>query len=520
MTSPHILVAGLPASLATWLARRLDAVVEVSFSGEDALEQLRHGEWGLLVLDAGADGLESGNLSARLRERGHGAHLPMILTADPESGFGEEQIRELVHAARVDRILLHPLDRGELARHAASLLERELPQPQAEAPAAEAAAPAPAATQLGTALEAVWTKSRPQLMQRIATLQEAAHSLAEGALAAGLRRAAEADAHRLTGSLGTFGSPEGSDLARQIEQLLGGTAPLTASDGRRLMRLSESLRTEVEARSARLAAPPPVPVAPAPAVAVAVADDPSLLLLVGMPAARAAAVEAEAATRGLRVRSVTSAELRAEGAGARPGAVVLELSAEDDGGELMGELARRYPGAPLVVMAGRDSLLDRVRTLQLGARFFLPQSTQPAALLDAVIPALPRDGGATGPRVLAVDDDPQILDALSVLLGAEGMALQTLNDPLRFWSTLEAASPELLILDVDMPHLNGIELCRVVRADPRWRRLPVVFLTARTDRDTLLRVFAAGADDYVTKPVVGPELLVRVRSRLERFRSL
>ncbi|HYW10156.1 MAG TPA: response regulator [Longimicrobium sp.] len=516
MTSLRILVAGLPASLATWLARRLDAVVEVSFSGDDALEQLRHGDWGLLVLDAGADGLDEGNLSAQLRDRGKGAHLPMILTADPESGFGEEQIRELVHAARVDRILLHPLDRGELARHAAALLERELPQPQAEEPAAETAAPAPAPTQLGTALEAVWTRSRPQIMQRIATLQEAAHSLAEGALAAGLRRAAEADAHRLTGSLGTFGSPEGSNLARQIEQLLGGTSPLTTSDGRRLVRLAESLRTEVDARSARLAATAAVAPAPAPAVA----DDPALLLLVGMPAARAAGVEAEAATRGLRVRSVTSAELRAEGAGARPGAVVLELSAEDDGAELLAELGRRHPGAPLVVMAGRDSLLDRVRTLQLGARFFLPQSTQPAALLDAVIPALPRNGATTGPRVLAVDDDPQILDALSVLLGAEGMALQTLNDPLRFWSTLEAAHPELLILDVDMPHLNGIELCRVVRADPRWRRLPVVFLTARTDRDTLLRVFAAGADDYVTKPVVGPELLVRVRSRLERFRSL
>jgi DNA-binding response OmpR family regulator len=72
---------------------------------------------------------------------------------------------------------------------------------------------------------------------------------------------------------------------------------------------------------------------------------------------------------------------------------------------------------------------------------------------------------------------------------------------------------------VDMPQLNGIELCRVLRADPRWGRLPVVFLTARADADTLLRVFAAGADDYLTKPFVGPELSVRIRARLERARG-
>jgi DNA-binding response OmpR family regulator len=54
----------------------------------------------------------------------------------------------------------------------------------------------------------------------------------------------------------------------------------------------------------------------------------------------------------------------------------------------------------------------------------------------------------------------------------------------------------------------------VVRADHRWSGLPILFLTARTDAETILRVFAAGADDYVTKPVVGPELIARLRTRM------
>ena len=67
-----------------------------------------------------------------------------------------------------------------------------------------------------------------------------------------------------------------------------------------------------------------------------------------------------------------------------------------------------------------------------------------------------------------------------------------------------------------MPGLGGIELCRVAHNDPRWAGLPVIFLTAHNDAETIHQVFAAGADDYVSKPIVGPELLTRIRNRIER----
>ncbi len=76
----------------------------------------------------------------------------------------------------------------------------------------------------------------------------------------------------------------------------------------------------------------------------------------------------------------------------------------------------------------------------------------------------------------------------------------------------------MLILDVDMPGVNGPELCRTVRNDPRWSRLAVIFATARTDAATVEEVFNAGADDYIAKPIVGPELVSRVANRLERVR--
>lgn len=64
--------------------------------------------------------------------------------------------------------------------------------------------------------------------------------------------------------------------------------------------------------------------------------------------------------------------------------------------------------------------------------------------------------------------------------------------------------------------INGIDLCQVVRNDPYWNQLPVLFLSFHKDAKTLNRVFAAGADDYVSKPILEPELITRIMNRLER----
>ncbi|NET51478.1 MAG: response regulator [Merismopedia sp. SIO2A8] len=76
--------------------------------------------------------------------------------------------------------------------------------------------------------------------------------------------------------------------------------------------------------------------------------------------------------------------------------------------------------------------------------------------------------------------------------------------------------PLLLDIDVEMPEFSGLDLCQVVRNEPRWQDLPVIFLSAHTDAKTVQQVFTVGADDYVQKPIVGPELIARVLNRIER----
>jgi diguanylate cyclase (GGDEF)-like protein len=122
--------------------------------------------------------------------------------------------------------------------------------------------------------------------------------------------------------------------------------------------------------------------------------------------------------------------------------------------------------------------------------------------------------------VLAVDDDPIILATLKQLLEPWGMCLTGIDNPLQFWTVLSAINPDLLILDVEMPQMNGVALCQAIRANPTWQSLPIVFLTAHQDTATVQQIFAAGADDYVVKPIVGQELLSRLTQRLERLRLL
>jgi diguanylate cyclase (GGDEF)-like protein len=124
-----------------------------------------------------------------------------------------------------------------------------------------------------------------------------------------------------------------------------------------------------------------------------------------------------------------------------------------------------------------------------------------------------------GRRVLVVDDEPMVSRGLSSLLGRRGLAVTAVNDPLRFWSALEEANPNLILLDLEMPKMSGTELCRVVRGDRRWSEVPVIFLTGHTDRTSVQRIFAAGADDYVGKPFVPAELMMRIESRLASVKA-
>jgi diguanylate cyclase (GGDEF)-like protein len=362
------------------------------------------------------------------------------------------------------------------------------------------------------AIAGLWERFKGSITGQVDVLEQAIMALIEGHLDHDLRRQAEREAHKLAGSLGTFGFTEGSRLAREMEHRLQGSGPLEQAQALPLAELVVALRRELERPPAgqQVAAP-------------GVVDDRPLFLVIESDRELAERVAMEATARGMEPHIVTDlATAREAIRHARPAVAVLDLSISDDAEDtlqLLGDLTTCTPPVPVLILANRESFTDRVEVARLGGRSFLHKPVPPAQIVDMVM-HLQRQLQDTTPTVLAVDDDPHILGTLQMLLEPQGLRLTPLDDPRKFWDTLTEVSPDVLVLDIDMPHVDGIALCRVIRNAPQWCTLPVLFLTAHTDAATVQKVFAAGADDFVSKPIVGPELLTRITNRLERMQLL
>ena len=285
-----------------------------------------------------------------------------------------------------------------------------------------AAAAAPAAPSVANearaAAIALWNQFKPPILERMASLDRAIATLKTGHLTDTQRQAAAGDAHKLAGSLGMFGFPEGSRLGQAIEHWFEDATEIQEVD--QLQALVTALHQELQH--------PPHP------------SKNDLLT------------------------------------------VLCEDSVEST------QASKTVLTVPDKEKVEEEQTQTQTRSAEI--------------------------------KVLIVDDDTLILESLQQLLPRWGIQSITLNNPLKLWDALESEKPDLLILDVDMPHINGIEVCQIIRNNNTWSGLPILFLTAHRAPDVILQLYMAGADDYVAKPFTEPEVVTRIFNRLERNRRL
>ncbi|HSH09207.1 MAG TPA: response regulator transcription factor [Oceanipulchritudo sp.] len=122
----------------------------------------------------------------------------------------------------------------------------------------------------------------------------------------------------------------------------------------------------------------------------------------------------------------------------------------------------------------------------------------------------------SGQRILVVDDEVDVTELISYRLKRDGYTVEVLNDPLQIMGVARDFNPDLLVLDVMMPELDGLKICRMIRADKQLKDVPIIFLSARGEVEDRIRGLESGADDYLPKPFDTKELALRIGLILKR----
>ncbi|NEO99134.1 MAG: response regulator [Symploca sp. SIO2E9] len=401
-------------------------------------------------------------------------------------------------------------------------------------------------------LAAIWEQYQSKYISRISTLEQALIAWQEGNLTQEVRQEALKEAHTLAGSLGSFGFAQASGQCRELEQVFKSGELETQIIVERLSKLAllrQELETGVstEATKTKLSTQVVSDQTDAqkqkPSQAQiqnskgqkeiistkAIPTHKSLLPKTFKQQPRLLIIDDDVALAQALVLEAIGCKMKAEAACdlpqvrkaialRPPDVILLDLCFPDStekGFELLTQLKTTQPSVPVLVFTAQESFEDRVRVARLGGRCFLHKPMEPTQVIAAITQVLQKSSSPLA-KLLIVDDDPQMLEFLNILLYPWGFELILLDEPQHFWEILEACTPDLLILDLEMPEFSGLDLCQVVRNEPRWQDLPVLFLSAHTDAKTVQQVFTAGADDYVQKPIVGPELIARILNRIER----
>jgi DNA-binding response OmpR family regulator/HPt (histidine-containing phosphotransfer) domain-containing protein len=430
--------------------------------------------------------------------------------------------------------------------------------------------------------------------QQTHVLEEAAEALAQGTLDPQLRYSSRVNAHKLAGSLGSFGMAEGSQIAHQLEAQLEameqmlepasrngavqhGTVQLHAApqngaqlesahldsahldsaqlNGAQLdnahlngaaniqplqqtiAKLVRQLRQRIDKAT--------VP-ACAQAISASVSAGMPLLLIVSEDEALIQQLTQAAAAANLRTQAAATPQATAaifnfandanaplgthsathsatqSGAQADSGTVrlpdllLLDITAHESAFAALIRRVKQDYALPVVVLEQQLALPSRLDLVKQGVELLTNRSAAASQIIEVAAQAI--RSSTSKVRVALADDDPDKRSLLKTSLKSWGFQLTTFESAASLWQWLNAATAavDVLILDIEMPEMSGIELCRVLRADARFQSLPILFLSAHSEESLRIQAFQAGADDFINKSVGLAELATRLRNQLAR----
>jgi len=202
----------------------------------------------------------------------------------------------------------------------------------------------------------------------------------------------------------------------------------------------------------------------------------------------------------------------------RPDLILLDLNMPDLDGHGVCRQLKDDPATasiPVLYLSAADDAYETAKALDHGAIDYIVKPFSPVALQARVRAALrrPQAGGSEDQslKVLVIDDDPNIHNLMDFYLDAFAQVLHA-RQPKEGLRQAEAHRPDVILLDLAMPRMNGFQVCRILQSQDRTRDIPVLFLTADQNEVRAARALDSGAVDFITKPIVNVELQARIRA--------
>ncbi|MGP1384546.1 MAG: response regulator [Thainema sp.] len=363
---------------------------------------------------------------------------------------------------------------------------------------------------------------------RLATLQEAAETLQEiGALPSTLHQQAQQAAHKLVGSLGMFGLQEESNLSKKIETCLSQSSVI--SNPCQLCKWISQLSQNLEAVLIKVNKIPSACQIESGIRINAIFSDcleqQMISLLVVSTSDELIRALVDIAPKTLQITQVTDLDQAQQQfvhrlAQRPPDVLLLDIVGFANMvpiSSFLEKVSEAFPDLLIFILSCQNTFQVRLKLARSCQYTFLSPSVTAQHLLDKMLEKC-SCYFPTHYHVLAVDDDLMVLRALEQQLSRWGIQVTALSNPEQLWNTLPQTKPDLVLLDVEMPRIRGIELCRVIRSDCQWDALPIVFLSAQSDCRTLQQVYSSGADDYITKPFEYKALATRLLNKIRRSR--
>ncbi|RPI21583.1 MAG: response regulator, partial [Chloroflexota bacterium] len=249
-----------------------------------------------------------------------------------------------------------------------------------------------------------------------------------------------------------------------------------------------------------------------------------LIYLVDPDSAQAESLAAQIRYFGYRVEIVKHIDRLVESIDSTmPDAVLIRATFSGDsfdGEDVINHILETHPeGLPVVFLSDSADLRARLKAIRLGGKAYFTRPIDVGYLVDR-LDRLCASADTEPFRVLIVDDNEQLAWINAMNLKRAGMQVQVITKPLELFPLLEEFNPDLLLLDIYMPGCTGLELATVIRQMKAFLGLPIVFLSAESDRDKQLGAVSLGGDDFLPKPIKPEHLISAVTSRIERYRQL